>query len=420
MFMRGLLRFSFVILMFIWLISNLDQVLLAFLGHINFRLIKYLVYFSLVICSVFVTKALKIESLRLAIPIISISLLIGSSVLTSYDITITAIRFVLFSLFMIGLFIFVNTFTNEEIIGIIDKFYLISSSFIIVTSLYLLTHRELYIFAFYQGNFKGIFYNANFLGAFIGIFLLPYAFSRVICCKHRVVFDLLLAFFLLFILVETRSRAAMSSFLVGSCFGFYAFWKGFNGKLTKSKKIIFSIFLILIFSLSGIIFQLLYSKYNNASASLNTRTYIWIAHLEVFGERPLIGWGYGINPVAQDFSLKTKYEGLVNVRKGTTEKGNTYIALLEELGAIRGALIVLMLFILIFKILGRNSSISYFDIFSKINLLTSIIHVNFESWLFYPGNILTFLFWLILLLQMKNYNRGYNERNYYSDNCVRC
>ena len=114
-------------------------------------------------------------------------------------------------------------------------------------------------------------------------------------------------------------------------------------------------------------------------------------------EKPVYGWGYGIKP-----KLHTIYTD--PEKMNDTEKGNSFLAFIEEVGLLAGVMYLVILCMLLFQC-ARHTSYragTKRGIESAILLgiiLAGVVHANFESWLFYFGSFISNYFWLILLSQ---------------------
>lgn len=325
---------------------------------------------------------------------IAISIILLHSVLFSEDIPSSLLRSLLFLSVVASIIGTSRIYGGKKSLDIVNKFLFISAILISVLSDYLLYINMNGIFV--MGNFKSFFSNANGLGSVIGLFLLPMLLLKILIAKNKIhLFVYLLLFLNLFIILFlTRSRAALLAFIIIVSFFSYYKYIVLNRKPLKNTLIITSILLItsaIIFSNKNTVefLNLYLIKHENLSGQGNSRTYIWNERIEGISERPLVGWGYGIN------SSVYLYKG----SDFSTEKGNSILSILEEFGMFFGALIIFILsyiFYALLRVIKKNKFTRVHLLYCTI-LIGCLVHVNFESWLFYLGNANAMLFWFILI-----------------------
>jgi O-antigen ligase len=248
--------------------------------------------------------------------------------------------------------------------------------------------------SYFQGNYHGMFYNSNFLGQTIALICLPYVLIGTTKGGLKSLVYVACTVLFLYFLLQTRSRAAIISFIVEALV--MSFWY-LSSKKGWYKAITYFLVTVCMFAF---ITQLTFfaDKYDTGSGKTSeafvTRSSLWFAHIDKILERPLFGWGLGVNPV----NFKD------NLELGDSEKGNSIIALVEEIGFLPVAFLALLSFplmrLFIRKIyLGiKSNSIDNAGILCFVFICGSIIHSNFESWLFYFGNPFTYLMLLCLSL----------------------
>lgn len=108
--------------------------------------------------------------------------------------------------------------------------------------------------------------------------------------------------------------------------------------------------------------------------------------------------GFWDKPFQYSNKIKHQVEKNINVNENNTEKGNSFLAILqEESGLIIGIfqIILILVISLSFWIKARKNNIS--GIIFPLIVFASLFHVNFESWLMYFGNFATILLWLIII-----------------------
>ncbi|MFD1579896.1 O-antigen ligase family protein [Ramlibacter ginsenosidimutans] len=242
--------------------------------------------------------------------------------------------------------------------------------------------------AYFQGNFRGYFSNSNSLAHYA-------AFATPLCCagllqRSRRIrgVALLTLVYLVYVLLDSRSRAAFAAVLLSSLIVFFG----------SRRRVITPMNLLIL--APGIAFalyvfvQFATNKYEGVD-TVGTRLYLWQIHLDAITQRPQLGWGIGINPV--DFKLYTApgYNYLAD-----TEKGSSYISLPEELGL----WFAIPFFLILLPQLAQRLYAAYVHGHKYANaamrlvpaglVLGSLVHASFESWLFSFGNPLAFSFWM--------------------------
>ena len=257
------------------------------------------------------------------------------------------------------------------------------------------------------GNFRGFFYNSNFLGMLIFLVCLP---STIVFLKRNlfrgkrfyILANIVLAGGLFLFLVMSHSRAAMAATLI---LFFTYFYLQAKSKLKYLLRLVFGLVVSLVFVFSFLGFDTasniagrFVNKYGNDNTISNvfyTRSVIWAARLDAISLKPLFGWGYGVNP------SKTSHL-LVDTGNGDTEKGNSVLGAIEEFGLVFAVpIFVLFCSLLYMQAMCKRSlsdtSKSYVHSMLVAVLFSGLFHTNFESWLFYFGNIITIFYWGLLL-----------------------
>ncbi|PAJ74134.1 hypothetical protein CJF42_12090 [Pseudoalteromonas sp. NBT06-2] len=240
-----------------------------------------------------------------------------------------------------------------------------------------------------EGNFTSIFSNANNFGLLVSVFLLPAAISFFASKKRKVTWKsagmLCLVFNLLFILIETRSRASLGVVLfIISVFILIKYKK--SSSRVAIGVTAFVVLMPIIISLQ----ETLLNKYQSSGQIENnifsTRMILWIHRIEGIQEKPLIGWGYQVNSAKNKFFGPYKFNEL--------EKGNTPLALLEEFGVIFGGLVIFSLYSLVYKFLSLKKQ------YSLIPLLVTpaLAHSMFETWLFNFNGYYAWILWGCIFL----------------------
>jgi hypothetical protein len=289
-------------------------------------------------------------------------------------------------LIMIFIALLGSLFSYKKII-----FYL-NILFIFITGVILFSSDMLLLFTgksyFYEGNFFGILGNANYLGAVIAIFLLPYFLTQ----KPRKNKYKYIQYFtianLVYILFLTRSRAALGVFIV--LLG-YLYLRNINYKNVKYY-VLFTIILIpVLYVIYDTFLVNIIFKYKSQSSVIGTREILWLTRIEAISQKPVWGWGFAVNNF-------TYLDSMHHFNK--LEKGNTILAILEELGIIMGGLFILLLNYLFVFILRKETFL-----FFKLVVLATMLHLIFETWLFNFNGLMAVIFWLIVYLSLSSQKR---------------
>jgi|TARA_B110000977_G_C10839813_1_gene401518 O-antigen ligase len=136
-------------------------------------------------------------------------------------------------------------------------------------------------------------------------------------------------------------------------------------------------------------------KYDSSESISSSRENMYADRILGITAKPFFGWGYGIKP-----KLQNSFTGVEKLND--TEKGNSYLAFIEEIGVWMGVTYLLIFFMIIFQCARHTdlASGAYSRRLSAISLgiiLAGVVHANFESWLFYYGSFIANYFWLTLL-----------------------
>lgn len=242
---------------------------------------------------------------------------------------------------------------------------------------------------FFQGNFRGGYSNSNLLAHMIVVFTVPlcltYLTQKGIGQRSLWALVLVVA---IFILVLTRSRGALLAFAAAITFFV----------LTRRKFTVRLVFIMLIGAMlayfSSYIFDLFTGKYSAVSiGALDTRSALWSLHLSAIWERPILGYGIGVNPV--------NFKDISNFTRDT-EKGSSLISIPQELGIPFFVVFVITSLALtlgpirrlVFRIIHKT--VSPLSFLPAAVVFSSMTHGLFETWIFTFGNISALFFWMCL------------------------
>jgi len=258
-----------------------------------------------------------------------------------------------------------------------------------------------------SGNFQGTYYNSNFLGMVCVLICIPSVlhfihFRHLRFNKIKLIVNLSMLLGLFSLILLSRSRAAfVSLFILLLVFYFLRAKSAIKFSLKLVVILLIFILSVVLFSnekqkddfMSQYVFK--YESSGSLSSVTTTRMEIWSIRFQAINLKPIFGWGYGVNPAKTSPLIK-------DPGNGNTEKGNSILALIEEFGVIFGTGIIIIYVLLITSALISFAKFTNAEIRDKYSLSLAIlaagfIHSNFESWLFYFGNVVTIFYWGILL-----------------------
>ena len=255
-------------------------------------------------------------------------------------------------------------------------------------------YAMIFIPSSYDGeNFNGITSNSNYFALFLSVFFFPVLLENIQNIKLRgiiKVFNIFLLMLLIFIVIETRSRAAMLT--IFAIFLFYIYSKERLKKVTIifNKRIILSLTLLVLFIFNS---GYMTNKYSDSSdftieETFSTRAIMYQYRIQGIIERPYLGWGYTIN----------SHEGrmiepwVFNL----AEKGTTPLAVIEELGIFLGMIVLGFFWWLFFygiKKIAKQPAI-------YLIVLGGLVNGLFETWLFNFNSFFCWFFWLFVIISL--------------------
>lgn len=261
--------------------------------------------------------------------------------------------------------------------------------------------------ALLAGRFRGWFMTPNGIGAIYGIFFLPVLWFEV--RKHKIgVTKLGLLFVFLLAAIQLLASQSRAGILAGAA-SIYILILGPRRWLSRGMVLgILGLSALTIFLLSpgnNLISRFIYR--NEIELQGSGRLPVWIATWERFLARPLLGSGLGVA------DTDSAIDSIVFATGGfTIEKGNSYLAALEELGLVGVAILIGALLAPIIRACWRG--------FNSANLLPSkdepnlvliaiviagLVNTTFEAWLLSVGGIIGFSYWIIASLLLQNENK---------------
>jgi O-antigen ligase len=307
--------------------------------------------------------------------------------------------------FSYSLFVIVGIIPLATLFGRNPDKYL--NQFFLITSIWLLFNAGMIYSPLGYDNlglFKGVTYNANTLGGVIVLIYFPLLMLKI--QNKKTIVNLVLLFTTVLLIYLSHSRSAALCFFIG-----FVIIIGIKLK-EKSKTILFSLMVIISFlcynyNFISKEFIKYFIKYDflDQSSILATRSDSWGIRFETISRKPFFGWGSGVNPIFIDRNLIKLYD--VNLTPGNTEKGNSYLAIIEEQGIFTG-LVIIILVLAIIKNIYKNSDLQKpKELLVVMVLIPGIVHALFESWLFYLGGYSSLWFWFIILASLSKTKTKY-------------
>lgn len=326
------------------------------------------------------------------------------SLLWTYDFEISLQRGTLNAIIVLFLYIYAIKTSSKNQLSVI--FWSCSIALIVVSiasipSYYLKTPTS-----YFQGNFRGYFTNSNALAHYISSAAIPLSLYLFFSTKGLWrVLALTLLVILAFFLIETRSRGAfVAAFVCG-----IILYVGITRFRSMNKTALLFPLLAAI-SLPYFV-GFAFDKYENTDA-LSTRSYLWSLHIKAITEKPLLGWGVGVNPVDFKVYVSETYNYLAE-----TEKGSSYYVLPEELG-IPLSILTLTAFTPLFV---RKVPFLFLAIRRRKEwragmlpisiVIGGLLHGVFESWFFSFGNPMAIIFWLSCIYIAASYDEKISVSN---------
>jgi O-antigen ligase len=238
-------------------------------------------------------------------------------------------------------------------------------------------------------NFHGVFQNANYMATLVAVVCFPFFLGSLsqntgFWQRSGVIFLICLSVILV---VFSRSRTSIAAILVTAIvyFIYFAQTKG-NWNYRVIKKIISLIFFGLIILL---LFDNVVNKYEGQGV-FDTRQNLFELRLTAIAEKPVYGWGFAVNKFSE-------YDEFHIYNSG--EKGNTLLAIFEELGLLFGSIFICYLCLLFGRAISVFSKNKITMQFSLI-LVSSVVQLQAETWLLNFNGIMGLLVWTLLYLSL--------------------
>ncbi|APW66222.1 hypothetical protein LPB137_10385 [Poseidonibacter parvus] len=304
-----------------------------------------------------------------------------------------SLEYSLKALYIIFCIILVTSLFKNEKLFLYHKYIIETLSIILIfSSFFLLVWKP--AFAYRQGHFQGIFDNPNQLALYISVIIIPYFLNKIYLLKDSSKLSKLILFGSIFILVLSASRTGVAVTII-----IWLILLIKSKRIFTFKKIVIAIILSVIIFLSSDLIMGFVKKNNQSDSSLlSTRTMLYDLRFKAIEEKPYLGWGYHVN----EFSYFDKYHDFPKF-----EKGNTYLALIEEFGFFFASIIIIFFMRTYYLSLKLTDNIYYVSLI----LMAAIIHSNAETWIFIMHGNTSILFWTTLIIIF----RASTDINYFKE-----
>lgn len=237
------------------------------------------------------------------------------------------------------------------------------------------------------GNFNGVFFNSNYLGLIISVICFPIILDDI--KNNKRFLSIIVALISLYVLFETRSRTSLVSVIV--CILLYSIM---HKDIAIGKVKLAFISIAALFSIFIFLF-LFGNKYEGQDSILSTRAPMLEQRFSAIESKPFVGWGYGSD--TSPIFAKSVYQIFPRL-----EKGNVYLAMLEEFGLLLGVGILIYIIYMSYKYFTNENLDISLRLFFPLALISSLG----ETWFFNPNGWLTFVYWFFFIYAAKSVNRG--------------
>jgi O-antigen ligase len=244
--------------------------------------------------------------------------------------------------------------------------------------------------AFLAGRFAGIFGNPNGVGV-ISAIILPLSLWQFLETKKKS--SLLLFLMILVALLLSAARGSINATIIALGYFLYA-----RSRQSRPLVLFSSISFILIFTwIVDTALKEFFKVYIRAESipMLGGRLEIWPVALNFIFDKPLFGYGFGV----EDKMLVLKH--IVLYRHSGLYMHNAYLGMLVQLGLTGFIIFFIPLFILLFKEVSLKDSgetIPLLRYALRASLIAGLLCGIFESWIYSVGNSQVFPFWIIVML----------------------
>ncbi len=240
------------------------------------------------------------------------------------------------------------------------------------------------------GWFSGITRHSMTLApicAFAAVYLLFLLLNKSYTRRKRTYIIILLITIVIAMLMAA-SRSAFLAFFAGSLIVLYL---TFHNRIKKLLKVILAIVFAVI-ALSPLLapqFDKILSKQHNSTLSsggmTSSRNAVWNQRISEFKQSPIFGIGFC-----------TVINKNVVAPNGTIEPGSSWLAVLSMTGLVGMAAILLIIIPTLTRLYAKSINKDYRSILLLGLLISIIVHMFAEGYIFSGGNPLCFYFWILL------------------------
>lgn len=236
------------------------------------------------------------------------------------------------------------------------------------------------------GKFSGLFNHSMIFGPIAALVALV---NFNVYLRDSKIFRLTIFFISTMACVFSASRAALLALGLGIIAVLYKAWSTRESSISFKRVVYTLIFCWLALTpMSNTIFSGLRNKIEitkNEFGGYNSRAFKYESRLAEFSESPLLGVGFA--------SIDIRTGDAHNKETGQIEPGSAHLAVLAQTGLV-GMVAYAMLLLGALKVIKRRSSVLSFTALSLFCLFFA--HGWGEGWIFAPGGMICFMFWLSL------------------------
>jgi len=256
-------------------------------------------------------------------------------------------------------------------------------------------------------RFKGVYFNPNTLGVAL-IFHLPVSFFLYLYAKRRPDMKgfwelFFLGAFVLGVLslLLSGSRASVGGVVIGGMAAFTLYYR-------KRIMLLGLIVMLLMGAFFSIFEEVIQSRFfqrvllrEESIETFSGRTEIWDVSMELFREKPFLGYGFGTS----DFVISTggNPELVDYSKRFGLHAHNSIVRALLEMGLLGASFIIVLAVVLPFNFLKLASRVQSEELLLLLLTLFAVFVAGlansfFESWLESVGSVTCFLYWLSVTL----------------------
>jgi O-antigen ligase len=249
------------------------------------------------------------------------------------------------------------------------------------------------LFVVYVGFGYPLFLNPNTLGGVISVICWPLLILATLKSPARHAVPFALCGYLLYL---SESRASYLAAFFAGCFILLALKRRLM--LTTILIVVTAVLVAVAAYYPYIIenqIQNLVIKHTDTNGVMDTRVDLWAVGIANIKERPLFGGGFGVS-VGRSENWQVSF----SAEDVNREKGNSYLAIAEEIGLV-GSILPLCLILVLLKRMWQvcfSPHIALITIAFGGVVIAGLINAFFEAWMFAAGSALGMFFWICAFL----------------------